>query len=283
MLTLLSRHVYEPVKRRFFEKKAAIAIIRLSGVIGTGSRTRQTLDADSLQPIIEKAFKTPRLKAVALAINSPGGSPVQSQLIYQSIRREAEKQGVPVLAFIEDVGASGGYWLACAADEIFAAEASIVGSIGVVAAGFGFQEFIKRHGVERRIITQGENKAMLDPFEPVNPVHVEHLRALQKDVHECFKNLVRSRRAGKLTAEEDTLFSGLFWAGVHAQRLGLIDGVGELREICMARFGDDLEFKIQRAPKSFLARKLGAFSAQGLVDAVAEKLDEKALLSQYGL
>ena len=191
-----------------------VSVLRLAGIVGRVGPVRGgNISLASMEKAIDRAFAPKRLAAVALSVNSPGGSPVQSALIARRIRARAEERGVPVLAFAEDVAASGGYWLACAADEIFADENSIVGSIGVIAAGFGFVDLIARHGVERRVHTAGARKGMLDPFRPENPEEVERLRAVQRDMHESFVSHVRERRGRRLRAEDEILFSGEFWSG----------------------------------------------------------------------
>src|SRR5712692_4246711 len=213
-----------------------VAVVRLEGVIGS----RQLRSAVSLQShagALDRAFALRRLSAVALAINSPGGSPVQSALLYRRIRQLADEKGVPVFAFAEDVAASGGYWLALAGDEVYAEEASLLGSIGVVSSSFGVNRLIERFGVERRLHTAGEKKAMLDPFLPEDAADVARLTALQQDIHESFKDHVRRRRAGKIDAADETLFSGEILTGRMALQRGLVDGIGDLRAVMRERFG----------------------------------------------
>ena len=245
-----------------------------------------------MERAIERAFAPARLAAVALSVNSPGGSPVQSALIAKRIRDRAEERGVPVLAFAEDVAASGGYWLACAGDEIFADENSIVGSIGVIAAGFGFVDLIARHGIERRVHTAGARKGMLDPFRPENPEDVERLRAVQRDIHETFVSHVRERRGRRLKGEDDILFSGEFWSGRRAIELGLVDGLGDLRGVLRDRFGAGVRIR-PVAVRRGLRRRLGfgvfdgapAFGLDaGAVGAeILAALDEWAMWKRYGL
>ena len=213
-----------------------VAVLRFHGVIAP--RGPRTLSLAEKAEAIERAFRLKRVAAVALLINSPGGSPVQSALLHRRIRQLAAEKNVPVLAFTEDVAASGGYWLACAGDEIWAEETSIVGSIGVVTATFGFKEAIRRLGVERRLYTAGERKRLLDPFLDEDPEGISRLKAVQEDMHASFKELVRSRRGGRLTADDATLFNGDIWTGRTALKLGLVDGIGELRGVLRARFGD---------------------------------------------
>lgn len=272
----------------------AVAVLRLTGPIGAVGPLRSGLSLAGMAGTIEQAFRLPGLKAVALVINSPGGSPVQSALIAQRIRDLADEKNVTVYAFCEDVAASGGYWLACAADEIYAAETSVVGSIGVVSAGFGFQELIRRHGVERRVYTSGEKKVILDPFAEEDPDDVARLKDLQAEVHESFKQMVRSRRGARLKADEDTLFSGAFWTGRRAFELGLVDALGEARRTLRGIYGDKVRIRVVRPPRPWLRRKLpfgtgeagaGAPAAlpQGWAGELLAALEERALWSRYGL
>ena len=214
-----------------------VTVVRLDGVIGP-SQWRSAVSLRTHAAALDKAFARSGLSAVALAINSPGGSPVQSALLYRRIRQLADEKGVPVFAFAEDVVASGGYWLALAGDEIYAEDASLVGSIGVVTASFGVNRLIERFGIERRLYTAGENKSLLDPFLPESPADVARLSALQQDIHESFKEHVRRRRLGKLDATDDGIFSGDVLSGRMALAKGLIDGIGDLRAVMRARFGD---------------------------------------------
>ncbi len=282
-----------PIKR-FQEPPPRVAVIRLSGVIGGGSPLRPGLNMKSLEPVISQAFKLPRLKAVALVINSPGGSPVQSHLIAKRIRDLAGEKEVPVLAFCEDVAASGGYWLACAGDEIYVQEASILGSIGVIAAGFGFAELMARYGVERRIYTAGAKKSILDPFKPEDPEDVEKLSAIQLEIHESFKNWVRTRRGERLKNEPDRLFSGEFWAGGRALELGLADAKGDLREVLRGKFGDKVDIKPIGDQSGWLRRRFaltGPNVINGLLSdptsdwasTLLAAAEERALWSRYGL
>ncbi|MEO0504311.1 MAG: S49 family peptidase, partial [Pseudomonadota bacterium] len=205
----------------FMKSDPTVAVIRLQGVIAGGARG--TLNDQALAPAIEKAFARGKPVAVALEVNSPGGSPVQSSLIGSRIRRLAEEKDIPVIAFVEDVAASGGYWLAAAADEIYADPSSVVGSIGVISAGFGVHEFMARQGVERRVYTAGRSKSMLDPFRPEKPEDIERLRGILNDIHGNFISHVEARRAGKLDTDTE-LFTGEIWLGERARALGLIDG-----------------------------------------------------------
>ncbi|HJO73231.1 MAG: S49 family peptidase [Rhodospirillales bacterium] len=234
-----------------------VAVLRFAGVIGNLGPLRRGLSLASAADQIETAFKMRRLHAVALAINSPGGSPVQAALIARRIRALAEEKNIPVFAFAEDVAASGGYWLACAGDEIYAQESSIVGSIGVVTQGFGFAGLMKRLGIERRLHTAGESKAILDPFLTEKPEDVERLKKIQEDIHGTFKDLVRERRADKLKAPEDELFSGAFWTGRKALEVGLIDGIGDMRGVLREKLGDNVKLRLVAGSRPWLRRRLG--------------------------
>lgn len=272
------------------EAKPLVSVIELGGVIGEAGAGRKGLTLKRLEKSLEAAFKPSSLKAVALAINSPGGSPVQSRLILSAIRRMAAEKDVPVLAFIEDVGASGGYILALAGDEIYADDSSIVGSIGVISGGFGFHEALKRVGVERRVYTAGENKSMLDPFKPEDPADIARLEGILLELHEQFIDLVKGRRGDKLRADAD-LFTGAVWTGPQAVENGLIDGTAQLGEFLRTRFGKDAKIK-RIAPESgsLIKRLLSGGDAQSvglssLID--AEELiaagERRALWARYGL
>jgi len=267
------------------ERAPVVAVLRLAGVIGQlGPVRRGGLTLADLAGTIEKAFELPRVKAVALAINSPGGSPVQSALIAGRIRALAAENELPVYAFCEDVAASGGYWLACAADEIYADGASIVGSIGVITAGFGFPEALSKLGIERRVYSAGAHKAQLDPFQPENERDIAHLKELQKDLHAQFIDYVRLRRGGKLKGDVETLFSGDFWSGRLAEGLGLIDGVADLRSKMRAIYGDKVKLRIVSQPRGWLQRRFGLDSrVSSLPRDVIGALDERALWARYGL
>ena len=269
----------------YFRRCPQIAVLRLSGIIGEGGVGRRNgLTLADLESTIEAAFEVPRLRAVALSINSPGGSPVQSALIAEYIQALAKQKNVKVYAFCDDVAASGGYWLACAADEIYANGASVVGSIGVITASFGFDKFINRIGIERRVYTAGKNKRRLDPFLPENENDVKYLRVLQKDLHEQFKDYVRQRRGKRLKGTSRVIFNGDFWSGLKAVELGLIDGVGEMRSILKKKYGEDVRFSLIEEKKSFLAKRFGiSKNATGWADELLLALEERALWSRYGL
>jgi signal peptide peptidase SppA len=269
-----------PAKWR--KKNSVIHVLRLQGAISAGGGLRPALNAKDLEPLMKRAFKK-GIAGVALAINCPGGSPVQSALIAVRIRALSAEHKIPVYAFCEDVAASGGYWLACAADEIYADESSIVGSIGVIAAGFGFVDTLKKLGVERRVYTAGENKSILDPFKPEKQEDIERLLELQGDVHEGFKSYVRSRRAGKLKANEKDLFTGAFWTGRRGLELGLVDGIGHLHGVLRVKFGELVEITEISPSKGWGLKRLGFGSATDLPEAALNALETRALWSRFGL
>ena len=259
-------------------------VVRLSGVIAAGGLLgSRGLSIESVAPLLARAFSLRGAKAVALAINSPGGSPVQSALIAQRIRLLAAEKKLPVIAFVEDVAASGGYWLACAADEIIADPASIVGSIGVISSGFGFHDLIARFGVERRVHTSGERKGMLDPFRPENPDDVERLKRLQAEIHDSFKDWVRQRRGTRLKDDDALLFSGEFWTAKRGLEMGLVDGLGELRAMLQARYGAKVHLPVMAPRRRFLQR----FGLGGSIESVGPEmlaaLDERAHWQRFGL
>ena len=227
---------------RLWQRPPVVSVLRFEGVIMPRSR-RGGVSLASHAAAIEKAFRVSRLAAVAIVINSPGGSPVQSALLYRRIRQLADEKRVPVVAFAEDVAASGGYWLALAGDEIFSEETSLLGSIGVISAGFGLYQLIGRLGIERRLHTAGERKSLLDPFLPEDAADIERLRALQQDIHQSFKDHVRARRAGKINDGDESLFTGDVLTGRMALDRGLIDGIGELRAVMRARYGDKVKLR----------------------------------------
>jgi len=262
----------------FTKSPPVVSVIRLQGVILSGGRG---LDDASLAPVIDRAFSRGKPAAVAIEINSPGGSPVQSSLIAARIRRLAEEKGIPVLAFVEDVAASGGYWLACAADEIFVDRASVVGSIGVISAGFGLQDAIARIGVERRVHTAGRSKSQLDPFRPEKPEDVARLETLLTDIHAQFIDHVKSRRGTRL-ADNPDLFTGEIWIGDKSVAEGLADGVGHLVPTLKQRFGDKVRLRRYGARRS-LFKRFGLSLAAGLVSGLTDEIEERALRARYGL
>ena len=262
------------MKLPFLNRAPLVNVVRLQGAITTAGRG---LDDPSLAPVLQKAFTKGKPKAVALQINCPGGSPVQSSLIAARIRRLSDEHDVPVIAFVEDVAASGGYWLACAADEIYADAGSLVGSIGVISAGFGFHELIDRYGVERRVHTAGTSKSMLDPFRPEKPEDVQKLEGWLTDLHEIFMSYVKSRREALLD-DDPAIFSGEVWIGRKAQDKGLIDGIGHLVPVMKAMHGDDVKFR-RYGPKRSLFARLGALIAGEAVGMV----EDRSAFARYGL
>src|ERR1700761_3295204 len=245
------------VPERFRPGTAVVPVVRLSGVIGAVTPLRPGMSLAGVAKMLDKAFSTKNAKAVAISINSPGGSPVQSRQIYLRIRQLAAEKKLPVLVFVEDVAASGGYMLACAGDEIFCDPSSILGSIGVVGGSFGFQELIKKIGVERRLYTAGSHKAMLDPFKPENPDDVARVKALQSEIHAIFIDLVKQSRGGRLKAADDVLFTGEYWAGETSIKLGLADAVGDIRSVLRARYGDKVKTPVIAPAAGMLSGLLG--------------------------
>ncbi|WP_439031088.1 S49 family peptidase [Gordonia terrae] len=255
--------------KKFARSRAEqVAVVRLDGPIGMAGMGRPGVNTESVEPVLKKAFATERLRAVVVVINSPGGSPAQSEYIAERIRQLSAEKGVPVLAFCEDVAASGGYWIACAADEIFAAHTSIVGSIGVVSSGFGFSAVLDRFGVQRRLYATGDNKARLDTFSPEQPGDVEWLKGLQGQLHEAFIAWVRQRRGKKLDAGDEELFNGDVWIGRRAAELGIVDGIGVMRSVVAERY-PDAEITIVETPKPLLMRLVGnQTSVAGVAESV---------------
>ncbi|KQZ63341.1 peptidase S49 [Rhizobium sp. Root149] len=280
--------------KRFRKEGIAIPVVRLQGAIMTGgSQFRPTLNLANTAQMLERAFAKKDAPVVAISINSPGGSPVQSRLIYQRIRALAEEKNKRVLMFVEDVAASGGYMIALAGDEIFVDPTSIVGSIGVVSGGFGFPELLRKIGVERRVYTAGENKVILDPFQPEKESDIEYLKSLQLEIHKVFIDMVKSRRGERL-ADDETIFSGLFWTGQRGVELGLVDGMGEIRDVLKRRFGPKTRLELVGSARGLLGRRLpgiaslgvgnaGAEIASGAAEGLASTLEERALWSRYGL
>ena len=276
-----------PLLRRI-QWPPTIPVVRLVGAIGETGPLRRGLTLASVADALDRAFAIPDVPAVALQINSPGGSPVQSDLIARRIRQLADDKDVKVYAFCEDAAASGGYWLACAADEIYALDSSIVGSIGVVSAGFGFQDLIRRYGVERRVHASGERKVILDPFRDEDPEDVARLEALQAEVHDSFKDMVRVRRRGRLAADESVLFTGEFWSGKRAFELGLVDGIGEARTTLRGIHGRRTRLVSVPVSGSWLKRKLPAGGHIGDVATdwpgeLLAAMEERALWQRLGL
>jgi signal peptide peptidase SppA len=280
------------VPARWRRGAAIVPVVRLSGVIGAVTPLRPGMTLAGVAKMLERAFATRNAKAVALVINSPGGSPVQSRQIYLRIRQLAAEKKLPVLVFVEDVAASGGYMLACAGDEIFCDPSSILGSIGVVGGSFGFQELIKKIGVERRLYTAGEHKAMLDPFLPEDPDDVARVKALQREIHAIFIALVKQSRGTRLKGADDMLFSGEYWAGETSVSLGLADAIGDLRSTLRARYGDKVQTPVIAPPAGLLSglmgRKSGAGTAVGLdglagvPDELISALETRAIWAKFG-
>jgi signal peptide peptidase SppA len=273
-----------------------VPVVRLTGVIGFSTPLRPGLSIAGLARMLERAFAVRRAKAVALAINSPGGSAVQSHLIYRRIRALAKEKDLPVIAFVEDVAASGGYMIACAADEIVCDPASIVGSIGVIGASFGFPEAMKKLGIERRIYTAGEHKSTLDPFLPENEHDVTRIKAIQQDIHAMFIGLVRERRGERLAGPENTVFSGEYWVAKTAKDLGLVDQLGDVRSFLRERFGEDVVMPPVPAERSLFGRRTPGVTGiapeallrlglepHGLVDDFISALEARAMWAKFGL
>jgi signal peptide peptidase SppA len=275
-----------PLLRRLGPALPTVAVIRLEGVIAM--RGQRALNLRRFAGALERAFNTRGLKAVALAVNSPGGSPAQSALLYRRIRQLAAERAVPVIAFTEDVAASGGYWLALAADEIYAEDTSLVGSIGVITAGFGFVDAMSRLGIERRLFTAGENKSLLDPFLPEREDDVARLKILQRDLHDSFKELVRERRGAKLKGDEAQLFSGEVFTGRRALGLGLIDGIGELRGVMRGMFGESVQLRPiepERRRRFALGRLVPFFGAEAgdIAGDLLTRIEERLIWARFGL
>jgi serine protease SohB len=279
--------------KRFRKEGITIPVVRLQGAImAGGGQFRPALNLATVAPVLDKAFADKQAPAVAISINSPGGSPVQSRLIFQRIRDLAAEKNKRVLVFVEDVAASGGYMIALAGDEIFADPTSIVGSIGVVSGGFGFPELLKKIGVERRVYTAGENKVILDPFRPERDSDIEYLKSLQLEIHDVFINMVKERRGSRLANDPD-LFSGLFWTGQRGLALGLIDGLADMRGEIRRRFGANAKLQLISPARGLFGRKTPGVGAGMLasaaeragvagVGALAEAVEEKALWSRFG-
>ena len=264
----------------FFKKKKIVSHIRLTGVIGNVGKFKQGIEYSGQEDIIKKAFSVKKAQAVAITINSPGGSPVQSHLIYKLIREQAKKNKKKVIVFAEDVAASGGYLIACSGDEIYANASSIIGSIGVIYSSFGFKDLIQKIGVERRVYTAGKNKSTLDPFLDEKKEDIERLKNIQLDLHKDFIDVVEKSRGSKLNKSDVELFSGEFWSGSKAKNLGLIDGIGDAHEILKDKFGEDVIIKKFEKSKGWLSQKLSSSSNQ--VDQIASILDERSIWQRYG-
>lgn len=281
---------------RFFSRRPVVPVLRFSGPIGMATPLRPGLAMASVAGPIEKAFSMSKLPTVAIIINSPGGSPAQSNLIFSRIRQLAEEHEKRVYVFCEDIAASGGYFLALAGDEIYADPSSIIGSIGVISAGFGFNKFIDRFGIERRVHTAGKHKGILDPFQPERPEDVVRLKELQRDVHDVFIGIVKARRGAKLNGPDDELFSGAFWSAARAVENGLIDGLADLRTKMRALHGDKVRLRVvpmapggllsrfRRFPGFQLGRSDDGFAfGPSFADDLVSAIEARALWSRYGL
>ena len=289
----LVERLKEFIPAKFRRGVAVVPVVRLSGVIGAVTPLRPGMSLSGVAKMLERAFATKNAKAVALVINSPGGSPVQSRQIYLRIRQLAAEKKLPVLVFVEDVAASGGYMIACAGDEIFCDPSSNLGSIGVVGGSFGFQDLIKRIGVERRLYTAGAHKAMLDPFLPENPDDVSRVKALQREIHAIFISLVKESRGSRLKGADDVLFTGEYWAGETSIALGLADAIGDLRSTLRARFGEKVLTPVIAPASGMLsgllgrrspgAGSLGALDGMGgLPDELISALETRAIWAKFG-
>ena len=267
----------------YFKDKRTVSHIRLSGVIGNVGKFKQGIDFSSQQEIIKKAFSVEKIEALAISINSPGGSPVQSHLIYSYVRKMAKEKNVKVLVVAEDVAASGGYLIACAGDEIYANSSSIIGSIGVIYSSFGLQELIKKAGIQRRIYTAGKNKSTLDPFVDEKKEDIERLKKIQLDLHADFIKVVEESRSSKLKKKKNTdLFTGEFWSGSKSKELGLIDGLGNADEILKEKFGEDVVIKKFEKPKGWLSKKISG-SSENQIETLVQLLEERSIWQKYGL
>tara|TARA_Y100000590_G_scaffold338931_1_gene386292 strand:- start:465 stop:1271 length:807 start_codon:yes stop_codon:yes gene_type:complete len=263
-----------------FKKKKIVAHIKLSGVIGNVGKFRKGIDFASQEEIIKKAFSIKKALAVAISINSPGGSPVQSHLIHNFIKYQAKKNKKKVIIFAEDVAASGGYLIACSGDEIYANQSSIVGSIGVIYSSFGFKDLIQKIGVQRRVYTAGKNKSTLDPFMDEKKEDIERLKSIQLDLHNDFIEVVEKSRSKKLKKDNGIeLFSGEFWSGRKAKELGLIDGIGDADQILRDKFGDDIIIKKFEKEKGWIAKKL---SSENHSEKLISVLEERSIWQRYG-
>ena len=276
------KKIFNFILKLFGKGKPIVPVLRFEGIIGTGGGIgKGKINAENLEPNIKKAFSESNPSAVAIIINSPGGSPVQSSLIYQRVRYLADKKDVPIMVFIEDVAASGGYWLSCIGDEIFADKSSIVGSIGVISASFGFTEAINKLGVERRVYTTGKSKGSLDPFKPEKKEDVQMLKNIMNDTQKAFVDLVSKRRGNKLS-DDNTIFTGAFWSGEEAKKLGLIDEIGEIRTVLRERFGPKVKLKFITKKKGFLSGILQS-AFHPLISKIFDEIDNKAYWNRFGL
>jgi signal peptide peptidase SppA len=279
------------IPARLRRGRAVVPVVRLSGLIGAVTPLRPGMSLAGVARTLERAFSVKGAKAIALVINSPGGSPVQSRQIYLRVRQLAAEKKLPVLVFVEDVAASGGYMIACAGDEIFCDPSSILGSIGVVGGSFGFQELIKKVGVERRLYTAGAHKAMLDPFLPENPEDVVRVKALQREIHAIFIALVKQSRGARLKGADDVLFNGEYWAGETSVSLGLADAIGDLRSTLRARYGEKVLTPVIAPSSGMLSSLFGRRSAgtlaalegtPSLPEELISALESRAIWAKFG-
>jgi serine protease SohB len=301
---VVPRHTFEPLfnsvlemlrpvlPRRFRSDIPLVPVVRLTGIIGFSTPLKPGLTLSSVARALDRAFSMRNAKAVALLINSPGGSPVQSHLIFRRIRQLAEEKGLPVIAFVEDVGASGGYMIACAADEIVCDPSSMIGSIGVVGGSFGFDKLIEKIGIERRLYTSGERKAMLDPFLPEKPEDVERLKQLQNEIHQSFIALVKDRRGTRLEGPEKTLFSGEYWTGTTAIELGIADALGDLRSTLRERYGNEVFTPLIASERGLFGRRTPGIGSGGFdqfwsraswAEEAVSAVEARALWARFGL
>ncbi len=272
--------------KNIFSSSVIIPTLRLSGVIGQGGMLKSGLSLNSIDKLIDKLFADKKSPAVALIINSPGGSPTQSSLIAKKIIDKSKDKNKKVIAFVEDVAASGGYWLACAADEIYVDQNSIIGSIGVISPSFGFVDLIKKLGIERRVYTSGKSKSFLDPFKKANVEDINRLKKIQEQIHNNFINYVKDRRKKKLNKkQEKEIFSGLFWVGQKSVDLGLADGIGHINQVLINKYGKKVKIKIIDIKKSFIQRKLSSSINNSIIDSdkLLDIIEEKFYWKRFGL
>ncbi len=270
----------------FGSSKSTVAVFRLDGVIGKAGSFKSGLTLDSTNDLIEKMFKMDNLDAICLSINSPGGSPVQAELIASRIIALGKEKDIPVYSFVEDVAASGGYWLACAGEKIYASRSSIVGSIGVISSGFGFHEAIEKLGIERRVYTAGKTKSVLDPFQPAKKADIDAIKKLQQEIHGHFISAVKKRRAGRLTQSDDFLFNGAFWSGQMALDYGLIDGIDNLYSFIKKHYGDNTKIIYITQKQSWFKKKLnigkeGQSFAEELSEGVLNSIEQRLISSKF--
>ncbi len=272
---------YTKCKKLFTKEKKYIVVLSLEGLI---SRSTNHINYKGLMDQFKEIKKdAKKIDHIVLNINSPGGSPVQSSLVGGQIRAIADKYDIPVTAFVEDVAASGGYWLACSADNVYANATSIIGSIGVISSGFGFKELIEKAGIERRVFTAGENKSTLDPFSELKQEDLKHIKTLLTETHVEFKNWVLERRANKLNESEEPIFEGRFWGGKKSLELGLIDGVKSFYDWLEEEFDVEPKVKYLKKKKPQISKLLGTSISTSLTKSVLDELEERSILSKFGL